>query len=131
VLCIGPLYQLHRGDLNDERDARAVARALNAARLRSGAALITETHAGHGSSFGERDLRPKGSQLWRAWPEMIRAIRPAKQNNHYATVERAGRNDRDPRHWPEYMRWAARPNEMPWVEISEIEYEGAVGKVAS
>jgi hypothetical protein len=130
VLCIGPLYQLHRGDLNDERDARAVARALNAARLRANAALITETHAGHGAGLHkERDLRPKGSQLWRAWPEMIRAIRPSQENERFAALERAGRNDRDRRYWPEYLRWGdIGRDEWPWVEISPDEYDGAVGK---
>lgn len=129
VLCVGPLYNLHRGDLNDERDARAVARALNAARLRANAALITETHAGHSTGFRERDLRPKGSQLWRAWPEMIRALRPSEVNERYATLEKAGRNDRDRRFWPEYVRWGdPGRGEWPWVEISETEYQGAVGK---
>lgn len=118
VLCIGPLYRLHVADLNSEQDARKVAAALDAARLRAGAALITETHAGHGMTGAlERDLRPKGSQLWRAWPEFIRALRPFPEHPRIVSVERAGRGDRDPRHWPEGLRYGdeSRDYEWPWM----------------
>jgi hypothetical protein len=125
VLCVGPLYRLHASDLNSEQDARRVAVALDAARLRAGAALITETHAGHGMTGAlERDLRPKGSQLWRAWPEMIRGLRPVPKESRLVSVEQAGRRDRDPRHWPEALRygWDDR-GEWPWVATTLPESE--------
>lgn len=125
VLCVGPLYRLHQSDLNAETDARKVAAALDAARLRAGAALITETHAGHGMTGAlERDLRPKGSQLWRAWPEMIRALRPHPVERTYVSVEHAGRRDRDPRYWPEALRYGLdHKNELPWVATTLPETE--------
>jgi hypothetical protein len=126
LLCIGPLYRLHNADLNAELDARKVAAALDTARLRAGAALITETHAGHGMTGAlERDLRPKGSQLWRAWPEMIRALRPVPGSSRVVSVEMAGRRDRDPRHWPEALVYGNenKVTDWPWMPTTLPETE--------
>lgn len=117
LLTIGPAYRLCP-TVSDDDVVRRVLDALDAARLRVRCALMLEAHPGQGQQWSkERDLRPKGSQLWRAWPESIRALRRDETDPMLASLEFAGRGDRDPRRWPHSLR-EGYDDELPWVEIT-------------
>lgn len=117
LIVIGPLYLMHAGDTNSEEPARLMTRTLDALRMRHGAALVMETHAGHGSGIGKRDLRPVGSSLFRRWPEFGYGLQQPKE-----VAERGGvmdlmswRGPRDQRHWPAALR-RGEAGEWPWVD---------------
>lgn len=117
LLTIGPAYRLCSAISDDDAVLRVLT-ALDAARLRAGCALVLEAHPGQGQQWSkERDLRPKGSQLWRAWPESIRGLRRDEQDSSLARLEFAGRGDRDERYWPSSLR-EGYPDELPWVALT-------------
>ncbi len=77
LVVIGPAYKMIRrrdGESHEEATS-PLHQILDDLRIRYGFALMIEHHApqGHG---GSRELRPYGSQLWMAWPEMGRTMRP-------------------------------------------------------
>ena len=117
LLTIGPFYRLHSCDTNDETAARAVVAALDSARLKSGCALITEHHPGHGDP-GNRSLRPTGSSLLMRWPELGYGIKPrgeADDSDHFRELQiLSWRPPRDERSWPHALVWGA-DNDWPWV----------------
>jgi len=123
MLCIGPFYRLHHGDMNDERYARLVTVILDKARARADCALITEAHAGHGEG-PVRPVRPIGSSLLMRWPELGIGIRRAEnaersESGHYMTVDVVqwrGARDDDYR-WPKQLTFGSRDrDEWPWVD---------------
>lgn len=122
LLCIGPLYRLHYGDPNDERDARRIAAALDRAREISGAALILEAHSPHqAANTRKRSVRPVGSSLWLRWPEFGYGLRLADEE----FAERYRNNDlvswrgpRDERNWPRKIKAGG-----PWPWIIDGEYQ--------
>lgn len=123
LLCIGPFYRLHHGDMNDERCARLVTVILDKARIKADCALITEAHAGHGEG-PVRPVRPIGSSLLMRWPELGIGIRRADnaeraESGHYMTVDVVqwrGPRDDDYR-WPRQLTWGSRDrDEWPWVD---------------
>lgn len=115
LLVIGPLYRLHAGDPNDERDARRVSQALDKVREVVGCALVLEAHSPHGQNGQRRNLRPIGSSLWLRWPEFGYGIDPSANE-----VERKfrvsqlvpWRGPRDERAWPRQIRSGRT---WPWV----------------
>lgn len=116
IIVIGPLYRLHRQNINDEEVARELVGALDEIRIGSNAALLIEAHAGHGFMGRERDLRPRGSSLFMGWSEFGVALRPVKGDRRVVDVTR-WRGDRDMRTWPHRLKWGG-PGTWPWVECS-------------
>jgi len=122
LLVIGPFYRLHMADANEEKTARVVVAALDAARIKGDCALITEAHAGHGQGGGNvRSVRPIGSSLLMRWPELGYGITPhpsaePDQHGRARLVEvkpwRGGREERD---WPQELTWGTHDLDWPWV----------------
>jgi AAA domain len=120
MLVIGPLYRLHVADVNEETAARTVVRALDAARLTVGCALVLEAHSPHGEIGRARPLRPAGSSLFLRWPEFGFGLRPVGtvqewEDNHVARVEQ-WRGPREERTLPKFVRWGDMDVQWPWVE---------------
>lgn len=119
LLCIGPAYKLMVGakESNDEMRASTTLTALDAIRESVNCALIVEHHAGHAvGQGGQRDMRPRGSSLWLAWPEFgfgIRAAEGSKKQDRLVDCV-PWRGDREERDWPEQL--ASGTNFMPWVD---------------
>jgi hypothetical protein len=127
LLVIGPFYRLHMADTNDERPARAVVAALDAARVKADCALITEAHAGHAPSGGfTRNLRPIGSSLLMRWPEFGYGIMPHSEaepdeSGRCRLVQvKAWRGPREERHWPAELMWGTHDLDWPWVPATAL-----------
>jgi len=115
LLVCGPFYRLHAADSEEEKGARRVVAALDAARVHADCALIVEHHAPHASN-GVRTLRPFGSSLLMRWPEMGMGIRPATDDYPCKNVVvQPWRGNRDERHWPRALKWSEDPNDWPWL----------------
>lgn len=115
LLVCGPFYRLHTADSEEERSARRVVAALDAARVQADCALIVEHHAPH-SQNGIRQLRPFGSSLLMRWPEMGMGIAPITEDQPCQNVViKAWRGNRDERHWPRALRWGTSEFDWPWV----------------
>lgn len=119
LLCIGPAYKLFRGTAKDREEdlARQVTTALDSVRASVNCALILEHHAGHGAGqSGKRDMRPRGSSLWLAWPEFgfgIQTADGATKKDRLVDVA-PWRGDREERDWPEQL--SAGEQFMPWMD---------------
>jgi replicative DNA helicase len=122
LLTIGPFYRLHSSDTNDEGNARQVVAALDKARLKTGCALITEHHPGHGDA-GNRSLRPTGSSLLMRWPELGYGIKPACDpddgGNFRQVAVMSWRPPRDERHWPKQLIWGG-DDDWPWLAFEPV-----------
>lgn len=132
VLVIGPVYQLHAGDPNDEKHARAVTVALTEARVTAGCALLMEAHAPHASGYGPRALRPAGSSLWMRWPEFGFGLRPVPDERS-ADEDRARllvpwRGMRDDRQFPQWLRQGRGVSSWPWVPYTPIDLDPITGR---
>jgi len=120
LLVIGPFYRLHAADTNDERAARTVVSALDAARIKADCALVTEAHAGHGAGY-ERSVRPVGSSLLMRWPEFGYGIKPAptsepdEQGRCRHVSVTAWRGPREERDWPRELIWGTHDDDWPWI----------------
>jgi replicative DNA helicase len=120
ILVIGPLYKLHREDINGETAARALTVELDSLRARHNVAIITEAHAGHvKGDDGKRLMRPRGSSLFLGWPEFGIGLRRNSDNpEEYADVV-AWRGHRDDgRQWPARL-YKARAGLIPWRPFEE------------
>lgn len=122
LLCIGPFYRLHHGDMNDERSARLATVVLDKVRVKADCALISEHHAPHGDT-PPRPVRPIGSSLLMRWPELGIGIRGAanadrSESGHYTTVDvvmwRGARDDGY--RWPQQLTFGTRDEDWPWVD---------------
>lgn len=120
LLVVGPFYKLHSEDINKEENARRVAAVLDHARSISGAALLTEAHAGHGEPGKKRSVRPIGSSLLLRWPEFGYGL---AHNAHAEPDERgrahqidviAWRGPRDDRDWPPHLEYGPAGH-LPWL----------------
>lgn len=132
VLMIGPLYKLHRANLNEETAARNLAHTFDTLRVRHNCALIIEAHSGHAEDTGgRRKLRPRGSTLWLGWPNVGIGMRPHKEcrSDPPNWVEvRAWRGHREDRQWPTELTRGAW-GELPWVP--SLEYRAEAERSAS
>lgn len=101
VLAVGPLYKLHRADLNSEEVAREIVGKLDQLRERYGCAIVTEAHAGNSKdSEGNRFMRPRGSSLLLGWPEFGLGLRRDRNDPETAADVVSWRGHRDERSWP-------------------------------
>lgn len=115
LLICGPFYRLHAAESEEERGARRVVAALDAARVLADCALIVEHHVPHGIG-GARGLRPFGSSLLMRWPEMGMGIMAATEDVPCKNVlVRAWRGNRDERFWPKALKWSEDENDWPWI----------------
>ncbi len=117
LLVFGPLYKMHRGEINDEKAARELSWILDGLRERYGFALLTEAHAGNGTSVtGERLMRPIGSSLWRRWPEFGFGLRRAENDPGEGRAKVVDvvpwRGAREERAWPEQLNYGTT---LPWI----------------
>jgi replicative DNA helicase len=117
ILVVGPLYKLHRTDMNNEEAARELVGKLDVLRERYGVAIITEAHAGNSKdSDGNRLMRPRGSSLFLGWPEFgfgLRRIRDQQANQPVCADVVSWRGARDERSWPiDLVR--SQDNGLPW-----------------
>jgi hypothetical protein len=123
LLVVGPLYRLHATDTNEEKAARLIVQALDAARIKADCALITEAHAGHGEAALNRSVRPAGSSLFLRWPEFGYGIKPlgdADDNGHHRNAAVVTwRGPREERHWPRELCWGDGESDWPWIVPSE------------
>jgi len=117
LLVIGPAYRLYagshaRGDIGGEDQARTVTGVLDRLRVRWPHALLMETHAPHGASGAQRDLRPFGSSVWLRWPDYgIGLRRDRSSTGQHTWVLEHWRGPRDDRAWPEHF---TRAQPWPW-----------------
>jgi AAA domain/DnaB-like helicase N terminal domain len=122
VLMIGPLYKLHRSNLNDETAARSLAHTFDTLRMRHNLALIIEAHSGQAEdTAGRRKLRPRGSSLFLGWPNVGIGIRPHKecQTDPPNWVEmKAWRGHREDREWPTELSRGSW-GQLPWVATAD------------
>jgi len=113
VLCLGPLYRMAGGDINDEATVRCWQRVLEPL-LEEGVSIVMEHHAGNGTDGGnKRALRPIGSSVIRRWFSQGVGLRINECEAHevlYCRVckRTAGvemwRGSRDETHWPRHLR---------------------------
>ena len=76
LITIGPIYQLHEENPNDEGPARKLSAVLDRLRAISQAALIIEAHSPHSDGPGGHMLRPFGASLWKRWPDFGYCLLP-------------------------------------------------------
>lgn len=116
VLITGPLYKLHRANINDEQAARHLTHTLDLLRTRHRVALILEAHAGQSEdAAGRRKLRPRGSALFLGWPSIGIGLRPHRDDNgngHLIEV-RPWRGAREDRAWPQVLERGTGYG-LPW-----------------
>jgi hypothetical protein len=115
LLVIGPTYKLQKGaaeknDIGGEAQAKAVVEVLDDLRDRFGITLLMEAHAPHGGQAGKRDLRPRGSAVWLAWPEFGLGIDKHPKERGLWTLQ-PWRGPRDTRTWPQGL---TRDGRWPW-----------------
>lgn len=105
-------------------EAQTVMRTADEIRAKTGAAVIIETHAGHGLQGDRNGWRPDGSSYWLRWPEFGLGLEPRQPKQtggrRLLRVHR-WRGDRDSdASWPYgYMSTAT----LPWVPCEENEFE--------
>jgi replicative DNA helicase len=121
VLAVGPLYKLHRADLNNEEVARELVGKLDSLRERYGVAIITEAHAGNSKdSDGKRYMRPRGSSLLLGWPEFGYGLRRDKDDPEQKADVISWRGARDERSWPEDLV-KGHSGMLPWLPGAETQ----------
>ena len=114
VLFIGPLYQLHFEDPNNEQAARRVGKVLRDVTVRGNCALILEAHSGKSEGVGGyRGLRPIGSSFWLRWPEFGYGLAPIA-NDAMRVEFKEWRGPRDERDWPTLLE---RSSPWPWAGV--------------
>jgi replicative DNA helicase len=134
ALVIGPLYKLHRSNMNDESAARELAHTLDMLRMRHNVAVLIEAHAGQSEDgSGKRKLRPRGSSLFLGWPNVGIGIRPHPDcpENRASWMEvKPWRGHREERDWPTELVWGTH-GELPWMVPSAYHRAVAQSKKAS
>lgn len=121
LVLAGPLYRMHKANINEEQAARELVDALDRLRIKYRFTLICEAHVGHvGETSGGRKLRPTGSSLFLRWPEFgygIRAAEGCEHEEHPSLVDVVSwRGSREERQWPQQLQHGTT---LPWVPTAE------------
>lgn len=108
VVCLGPLYRMSGGDINDEASVRCWQRILEPL-LEQGVSIVMEHHSPNYKDNGRRDLRPIGSSVIRRWFSQgigVRGDECQAHSRHFcrvcprkAVIEQ-WRGSRDETRWP-------------------------------
>jgi AAA domain/DnaB-like helicase N terminal domain len=122
LIVIGPAYKVMRGDPQRDNDVLALLSVIDEIRVKHDAAVILETHAGHGKDekSGNRVMRPYGSSVWLRWPEIGIGLNrgPGDQGGKRISEFEVGhwRGMREERDWPELLErgLSYRP---PWSPV--------------
>jgi hypothetical protein len=128
VLFLGPLYCLYEEGSNEEAAMRRVQKAIDAARLRVGCAVVIEAHPGHGtSSGGKRSVRVAGSSVWMRWLESgigLTGIDGETDPKTFSPLEVVNwKKHRYERSWPDRLMHGEYDNrnqewrDWPWVTV--------------
>lgn len=135
LLCVGPLYKMHRDRMEDEQAARLLVHTLDTLRVRHNCALLIEAHSGHAEELGgRRKVRPRGSSLFLGWPNVGIGLRPhpdAVDMERPNLVEvKHWRGARESREWPRVL---ARSGEgaygLPWTPYTPTPADKAAARL--
>jgi len=135
LVCIGPLYKMHRDRMEDEQAARLLAHTLDTMRVRHNCALLIEAHAGHAEEMGgRRKVRPRGSSLFLGWPNVGIGLRPhqdAVDMEHPNLIEvKHWRGAREVREWPKVLaRSADGRYGLPWTPYTPTAADKAAARL--
>jgi replicative DNA helicase len=135
LVCIGPLYKMHRDRMEDEQAARLLAHTLDTLRVRHNCALLIEAHSGHAEELGgRRKVRPRGSSLFLGWPNVGIGLRP-----HQDAVDMERPNLVEVKHWRgarearEWPRVLARSGDgvhgLPWTAYTPTAADKAAARL--
>ncbi|NNG36926.1 AAA family ATPase [Nakamurella aerolata] len=128
LIIFTPAYKLMRGNPQLDSDVLALLQVMDEVRVRHNAALLIETHTGHGlDETGRRAVRPYGSSVWLRWPEIGIGLTRHVVNEMVMDDELAvgqWRGMREERAWPSVIQ-RGRDRQLPWIEAGS-EYWGAV-----
>jgi hypothetical protein len=135
LMCIGPLYKMHRDRMEDEQAARLLAHTLDTMRVRHNCALLIEAHSGHAEEMGgRRKVRPRGSSLFLGWPNVGIGLRP-----HQDAVDMERPNLVEVKHWRgarevrEWPRVLARSGDgaygLPWTAYTPTTADKAAARL--
>jgi len=118
ILIIGPLYKMHRANINDEQAARGLVHTLDEVRVRHDVAILTEAHPGLSQGDdGARAMRPRGSSLFLGWPNVGFGLRKnADAGNEFPPRQLdlvPWRGNREARDWPDGLLRARSSREWP------------------
>lgn len=115
LVCLGPVYKTYRQQASENYElvAMEVQQVLDDLRTRYQFALVLEHHAPGSSGMSKRELKPKGSAVWMAWPEFGITLKPGEvRNGAVQELElRRYRYDRIPSSWPQKL---TRGPKWPW-----------------
>jgi len=129
LVCIGPLYRITSGNLNDDESHRPWQRMMEPW-LDQGISIVMEHHAPLmiDPTTGKRVLRPIGSSVLQRWFAQGVGIRTKKcerhESEHCRTCPKEGRieqwrGSRDETYWPHYIR--SPGSEVWWMNDLERE----------
>lgn len=124
LLLIGTLWHMSTADLNEEGNARVLVEAINDAINQAGCAAIIECHSPHGMAGRERPVRPAGSRLFTAWPDIGLGLVPDDKKNpdepsRYRLRRWRGTRDRG-QQWPNRLMPGITGG-LPWVAVPDEE----------
>lgn len=117
LVCLGPLYKLHRTKDDWEQAAMDVTGYLDVVRTRFEFALVLEHH------IPNEGKNPLGSSVWKRWPEF--GVRLSGENadahGHFDQMKAVRfRGDRVMANWPTVLTKANSPSHgVPWVGTFE------------
>jgi replicative DNA helicase len=123
LVVMGSGYKLVQPVGDWRLEAQTVMSTADEIRAKTGAAILIETHAGHGLAGDRNGWRPDGSSYWLRWPEFGLGLEPRqpKQAGRRLVQVHRWRGDRDTgAHWP--YGWKSTAT-LPWAPCEREEFE--------
>jgi hypothetical protein len=115
LVSVGPLYKLHKGDINSGELARKMLDVIDQLRERHGFAFMSEAHpAKSEGSDGKRKMAPEGSSLFMRWPEFGFGMRRNKEDPQGTADVISWRGQREERDWPATLVRSHGGGLLPW-----------------